>query len=448
MIYTIFYSSDQFIQNAIFMLAFLIGFVGLAVRYYLSEKDPHELYDLIRNELRPNKTKQLLGLRTEILLIEHKNDQTVFEKFKRHFRNQEDIKFSHFVADFSDTQLQESVLINCLARVDSVVFVRTKNLEKTPWVYEIVQRWAMENSNIPCLVVDKIYPEELSQLITHPIPQNFYFIPDDPKVLPWALLKRANQRTAAWRKLAKINRSITRNIAILVLVVTAALIVNYFIDRAKLFEYKASLQLSRADTEESIGNSHRNNFTALQEIYKEVAGQTKRQFEALFPNSNVTVAHWIRFGDKMFQISSSNTEKRIDQYYKTFLSTEWAIGCALLNENHHVIGWPPKAGSRSEKNIAGTVKVISISDRTRLVNHGCIFKPQKTREISSILCTSFNQTDDKEITVGVCIDTPTQLNFLDERALQFANERAHEFYTAISPSLQKKSILPFEVGVR
>lgn len=402
-LFAYFLKIDVIFSTAIYILVILFLCLGIYLRSR-GRRDPEKLYSYIKNDLLPNDSKRALGLKTDVVIVEATETQSVHIRFRKEFKNIDGIKFTHFVPDSSNINRQRSRLLDTLSGAESVVLIRTKELERTPWVYETVQEWALENSHAPCLVIDQLDPYELELLKTHPIPENFFFISDDAKSLPWSLLKRANQRTSAWRTLAKLNRATSRRLWALLFIAILAIAANHYFQ----------------------SRQRRENLNAIKEIYKSVAKQTKKQYENQFPSKEVTFSHWMRSDLFMYQLSSSG-DRPVEDYWRKGLFEDWAAGCVLRYRNHIV---------KAKKDV-GVFELTNMEGDPVTFEHGCKFAPQGSRPVRSILCVSSNQTDDDDNTVGICIDTPNESDIFDANSVEFMKERIKEFHTAFA-ALQKR----------
>jgi hypothetical protein len=419
-------ANEKIVNSTILLVIILIA---LLVARRKSDIDAHieqkPLYTLRTNTLPPSKTKKFLGIKTNLVFVAAKDSRNFFEDLRKELQLiHDDLEINHFVDDSLDQDLQQSRLLDVLDGADAVIVVRTTELENQPWVYEGLDAWARQNSNIPILVIDKIKKVEPSglPLRLNPIPEKFYVIPDDPASMPWRLLKIATERSIAWRNQASFNRSIALALLILAL---AGLLVGYLTNSSQRRRYDNLLQQQKRD-----------NYKQLQSMYTVIAEHTKKDYQDYQVSigeprdEKLNVSYWISYQGTYYQLSSSEEE-----YYQPWPSTKQSIiGCVLAGPNRTAL-WDSKM-ARPLVSLFNTKAIAPDSN--------CGYGDQRQRTLKSIVCASDGDSEnpDPDGIVGVCIFTESEINNVSKGSPLFIQQRVREFYQGINPFLKDKKLTP------
>jgi hypothetical protein len=405
-------ADEKFVYSIIFLVAILIVLLTIFVKSYLTaNNDQNILYSFITDSLLPNKSKKFLGIKTDIAILGAEENKGIVENFRNQFINTSEMKITPIICDSSEVELQKGDLRDRLSGVEAVIVVRTKELENKSWAYEVLEEWAFQNSHVACLVIDKIDPKELAQLKLSPIPEKYFFVPDDKGSLPWRLLKRANERALAWRHQASFNRLIAISVFILLL---TGLMSNYFMSSLHEKEYYGLLQRS----------------------YEEIAKQTKARYEHQVLNGikdeSLHVSYWFRHSGTLYQLSS--TDKRSAR--RTYTEhTPSVISCGFFIHPNSSVWW---AGSQTS--------MLSFNgEKSDLEGGICKFDPDPYRHIKSIICTTYNGSknpENPEDTVGICVFTQNETNIFNNYSPDFLKERTSEFYDFVSDFRKDKKLIP------
>lgn len=232
---TLFKTNTHILEFIFIVLAIIANFIILRKRSKTEENKELSLFDtFLTNNLPPNRSGEELLFNTEVAIIEDEGRAYFEQKLEKKFQHEskaddengvlakdEKLRFrlvpcASLDKDGIDKDDQERIIAdlkrdlkNALSNSEAVVIVRTEELEKDRWVYDAVEEWAKKNSEVPILFVR---PKDRKNYKKHEIADGYYWIPDDPKSLPWRLLKRAKDRAFAWRTQAGFNRAMVANI--------------------------------------------------------------------------------------------------------------------------------------------------------------------------------------------------------------------------------------------
>lgn len=439
---------DERILYSVILLAIILVIALSTFWPSTRSREQNALQTLATNNLLPNNTRKFLGLRTDIVIVGDKDSQPIFNRLRQALKQiHDDLEAHDFVSDAieasapevspseskslannSDTlanngdaldqELQKGKLLDVLSGADAVIVVRTTNLEKQSWVYDVVNQWAARNSNVPVLVIDQIKPSALP-LKLNPIPDNFYFIPDHQPSLSWRLLKRANERSLAWRSQASFNRSIALGVLILLI---AALVASYVLNSYQRKQY-----------DELVERQKKENYSLLQNMYSLIAQHTKADYEASSDNKDdkLNLSYWISYQGTYYPLSSTET----GHTHRHWRSDEQSIiGCALEGPNRTVV-WNEQKTQPLVKTFTGD----PVPD-----SRNCGYGKQGQRKLKSIVCASYSAVPDRDPDniVGICMFTENENNNLSERSSDFIKDRTREFYESVYPLLKERKLLP------
>lgn len=328
---TWFRSDTHILEFTVIALAISINFLILWLRSKIAEQENKELslfYTFRTNNLLPNQSGEELVLSTDVAVVEYKGRQYFIEKLKKKFESEpsdvnadrvedkdERLRFisvgcESFNKEGLDEDDQkrkiaelENDLQSRLSKSEAVVVIRTEELEKESWVYEAVDNWAYKNSEVPILFVR---PKDRVIYKKHKIADRFYWIPDDPKSLPWRLLKRATDRASAWRSQASYNRALVTNIISLSLMI---IWIGAFAIQHKISQYE----------------------TAIDGMYEALETKSLYQKEVIMKEDDkLHVSYWFVHNGKPYIFVSTEKNKTTNNYESNSKSI---IGCGFGSPN-------------------------------------------------------------------------------------------------------------------
>lgn len=414
--------NEKILYSILVLAVLLIG--RLADRVRRSQRSPDDEQKpsktLRTNQLLPNTTKKFLGLKTNLVIVGDGESQRIFEELRDELQTiDDDLDINDFVSDSRDRDLQRGQLLDVLAGADAVIVVRTHGLEKQPWIYDVVESWAGQNSNAPVLVIDKIESSGAA-LQLNPIPERFYFIPDHQASLPWRLLKRASERSLAWRNQASFNRSIGSALFILGL---SGLVIGYV----------TNANLRRRDNE-LVAQQKRDSYAQLQNIYTVIAKHTKEDFQEITGDKSddqLNASYWLRYQGTYYLLASS--EEILHRNWRSDKPS--IIGCVLASPNR-TVQWEEKNKDRPS--------VMSFTDVRIPVESNCGYGDQGQRQLKAIVCASYSESADPgpDNIVGVCMYSESENTKLITTSPDFIKKRTREFYEAVYPLLRDQKIVP------
>lgn len=177
---------------------------------------------------------------------------------------------------------------------------------------------------------------------------------------------------------------------------------------------------------------------ALEGVYKQIAHQTKDQFEETIlgtkedklKDSNLHVSYWYEsvHDNLLKQLGTTHQDTKGNTYG---VNEGSIIGCAYVHPNSSVrwdghapaIVWPYNQDKSSSNKQCGYAEVSTIN-----------FK--------SVICATYNNAPQKnsENTVGVCVFSPNVINLPNNKYHDFLKQKAEDFYNAILPILEQKTL--------
>jgi hypothetical protein len=192
-----------------------------------------------------------------------------------------------------------------------------------------------------------------------------------------------------------------------------------------------------ASDSELLQNQRKEYFDIFQRAYKQVALQTKEEFEttvigvkdAKYRDAKLNVSYWISHEDTLYQLG--NTEDH-PVLMKFPLNKKSVIGCGFAHQNHSV-EWD---------NTIGKGVVVSFNENPPFEDPDCRYAPEEQRKLKSIFCASYNANGPPETTVGICIFTESDRKIFVNNYHGFIRVKVEEFYKQISPALQNSYIVP------
>lgn len=447
-------------------LSFVIAviFINFVVLYLKSKTDESKelslFYTFRTNKLLPVRSGKRESYKVEIAVIEDKKRSYFRENLQDNFKREisfEDFKeYLSTLPRFKELRLNEHELrkflvkeikdrnlyfnpieidasknyteefrwlLDKLEKVTAVVVVRTSELEEKSDIYDAVNLWALQNQNseIPILFAknpDSEFPQ------VNKIAENFIPIPDEPRSLPWRLLKRAKERGRAWRIQAKYNRAMVWNIFYLALMCVYIGAI-WIITQSGQYETTKQGMTDASITEKQF-----------------------RKFTDIKDDENLNVSYW--FQDNGLPTLFATTEKP----HSTFTlpnAKENIIGCGFKFPNH-VVEW--RIGEHNNETNIDTSNVLVYNNYDKSIQgHECKMTLLETNKAKSIICATFNgknSVPDDPNTVGICVFTENELNknFKDLETndskikyRDFLRQKVEEYYSQyIGLILSKKAI--------
>jgi hypothetical protein len=427
---TLFGSDTHFLEFIFIILAILTNFVILWLRSKTEEnKELSLFYTFWTNNLRPNQSGTELLFNTEIAIIEDSEKAYFRERLEKKFQSEpkdgdkrrvpnrdEKLRFRpvlcpQFKIEEVDEDVQKRNIVNLketlkndLSSSEAVVIVRTEELEDKSWVYESINEWAYKNSEVPILLVR---PRDREKYKRHDLADKFFWIPDEPKTLPWRLLKRAKDRAFAWRVQASYNRAMVTNIFFLSLMFIW--IGFFWIQNEKSKYATVSKGMVRAM-------------------------ETKRRYEKeVLKNYNdqLHVSYWFVHNGKPYVFVTTENGDTQNNYDN---DKESLIGCGFF-EPSKITQWD------------GNVTVAFNFWKERIEDHGCRYKPRDDEPIGSIVCASYRPSgsSDPEDTVGICVfSTNKDASVLVGNYLEFVKDEVIKFYEDYHPLIKNNKVTPLE----
>jgi hypothetical protein len=187
-------------------------------------------------------------------------------------------------------------------------------------------------------------------------------------------------------------------------------------------------------------NQQKDYYRLAEKLYNAHAKQTKFQFEQLFMNNTkddkLNVSYWFSYNGELHQLSTTEDKTTHKQFHDNDQSI---IGCGFANPNYSV-QW-----DRTNNKI----EMFPINGDPRARNNSCNFAKEADRTLETIVCTTYNDSENRGNTVGICVFTESKGNvfindswdFLTKRT-EFLRGRTKEFYESIVDSLNNKELVP------
>ena len=426
---------NYLLQLVIAVLILLI--LGIKSHFDKSNNDQNTLITFFTDELLPNKVKRTLGLESHIVVIEDKGSVSVYESFRRQFPQKTEFVKKHFLADSSNLEDSKTRLEDSLSGAKSVIVVRTKELEKNRWVYDILLTWSTRHSDVPCLILDKIDPLEVEQLKLSPIPEKYYFIPDE-RAVGWRLLKRANGRGFAWRHQASFNRAAALS---LLLILLFGFVFNYLRNSAREKQYGDQLQSQHQniiDAQKNLLteiNKENTKYWLVRALYDGNARQAKNEIKALtqVEDSALNVSYWFQYNETLYQAGTTEEEQVLTNYPVDQSIKPSVIGCAFAHRNYSV-EWDYQTKK---------TRMVAINQQQIMDDSHCLYDNLPHKNMKSIVCSTYGFDGYPKNTVGICAFTNTEGYVLSISLLQkLLVEKTREFHNAVFPLLDSQKLVP------
>lgn len=188
-----------------------------------------------------------------------------------------------------------------------------------------------------------------------------------------------------------------------------------------------------------IQNQQKDYYDVLQGFSKQVAQQTKDQFEetvlgikeARYKDAKLNSSYWYSYNGTIYQLGTTHQESASHTYTVDEASI---IGCGFVHQNssvrwddtsNQVVVWP--------YNDAPTPK------------DSCKYATLQIAKIRSIVCSTYNGSgaNNPDQAVGVCVFTTGPRNVASNSNYhEFLKAKAEEFYNSIFKLLKDKALIP------
>ena len=453
------YRTDNHVLEIVFIcLAVLFNFTVLILRSQNEkENELYPFYTFVWNRTKPPKKTGQLMFKTRISIVEDEESSNFVERTKKKFLTDPQnilddnekriieksqkldvslISCSSLKIVTNDEEEKEREIINLkdnlksdLSESEAVIVVRKENLDKKTWVYEAINEWAIKNSDVPILFVR---PDDRSNYPKHEIADKFFWIPDNPKTLPWRLLTRAKKRASIWREQASYNRAMVTNITFLLLMFVY-LLGFYIFEKLKKID---ALESEKKQITETKDKEIANNLLLAKDKQKVLvkgikeATETKESYEEIVlkhNDSELNVSYWIRHDGKPFVFVT--TEKG-NKKYEFENNSSSIIGCAFSAPSK-LVQW----------NAISNTRVFEFTGNKEIKNHDCVMFP-RIEEITNIICSSYKPsgTVNDEETVGICIFTGGKKPINIDKNHVFLRKKTEAFYNNFVPYIKDKTI--------
>lgn len=475
----VFETDTHYLELIFIFLAIIVNFIILFLRSKAEEnKELTLFYTFWYDKLKPVKLGREQKYNVKIAVVEDEEKAYFSESLEQRFHkegislvvNADDpkLRFSLIEINSQTGENTESLIANfdeeydfALKNATAIVVVRTGGLEDNPWVYKAIDNWAYKHSEVPIL-----FAKEPNKPYKNEIADNYLWIPDDSKSLPWRLLQRALQRGKAWRIQSSYNRAMVWNIFYLSLM---CIVIGLFWVKAQKNDIQAK-QFAIGKLQDEINKTFevpRNEYYTshleaskipddnirrekMKPIWKSIALQTKSQFEKSIVNSEdkyLHVSYWFKENDVVRQFIT--TEERRPQTntpaHKDFIYDKTSvIGCGFLHQNV-ITEWDKNYQSHINNlwdwNYKNRPKIWDINEK-QIIDSDCVMFPESYRAMTSIVCDSFSK-DDIELTVGICVFTESGINIFGDNYRKFLRERTKEFFNEVYGLNKNKKLVSF-----
>jgi hypothetical protein len=334
----------------------------------------------------------------------------------------------------SPKQLKEN-----LGKFEAVVVVRTKELDEIDWVYNTIESWAYEHSEIPILFARALNDE----LEFNEIANRFKPITDDAKSLPWYLLKRANDRGKNWRTQATFNRALAWNIAYSVI-----LLMYFGLISVKGFYYED--RKNKIDTQTlTEGFNHiasvKNEFHdkiikySVNQIHKEDLEQTKIDEITKNVSIDVYISYWFTHEKEPNIFVTTEADGTKDKFP---LDTASIIGCGFVNKNR-IIDWSRENGSK-------TITNVWKFDKTQDKDTRCEMTELDNSPIDNIVCATYTDENYPDLPIGICMFTKLNQQYskeqvtlmFEEETRMFLYEKSKNFFAKFRKEIISMELIP------
>lgn len=378
---------------------------------------------LLKDELLPNETGGPLVFDAKVVVIADISEKGSFlrsleKEFERVDESTErNLTFVQVTCDELDPKKQKASLHCKLEAASAVVVVRTKELEFKNWLYEYIDTWAYQRSEIPIVFTELDPRYRKSQ-----IPERYFSIPPQARSLPWRLLQRAHERGSEWRGVARYNRVAVG--ACVMIAFTSAFIVIAMLPRQK----RERLELVKKHFDYTAVHLKTDYIRLLER------GDTDKNVP-IPSDSELQVSYWFNFENEARQFAS--TEDR-PKYMPFGFNKSSAIGTAFVLGNSVTEG--------DVKNIQSDNRIpIRIwKDDVHVDDPEAFLHQESYRTIKSIVCASHTGTPetDRTYTVGVCVFTETDKPIFRNEYRSLLRDAVRKLFQQARPHIERKEITP------
>ncbi|HBB96351.1 MAG TPA: hypothetical protein DC054_13270 [Blastocatellia bacterium] len=214
---------------------------------------PRALWQIIFNQLLPQKGTQLNQNLVKVLIIYDGSTESVVDSLAQEYRRSilQIIRFKY------TSKFERNTLLTLLESSDAVYFFCTEAIEQNAEIYDIVNNWSVSHSDKPVLAVNFLPPDASYNWA-------FNLIPKAGAVSGlWQLLARATERARQWRGQADL----FQRIWIWSLVVAALLCAFLYWSYFKAAQYASEEQTKLHQWEKTDSND----LIRLQDLWNALA---------------------------------------------------------------------------------------------------------------------------------------------------------------------------------
>ncbi len=386
-------------------------------RYKTSNEEVNLFWTLLTGELKPTQLGKLLSFNIDVLIIEDSEKTKSFsEEIKRIFKeevSEGNLKIVAFKPDKINFPEQQKKLETKLKNTKAVLVVKNENFDnpEMQWLYLVIDKWANENSELPCLFVSN----QNNKLKKDGISNKYLYIPRDGKYVPWRLMQRANDRSFLWNYQSDFNRLMLKHTLILIFALVTLIVfmgLSDYKDKKKnetsitqlqekrrielrqIYE-KRQIELRNKIKKYYLDNEDK---VLIQIVADQISTRFKEQFENSVFNSfddKIFVSYWVKdkIGKsvKFRNVGSSNPTSN---HVVLEDETELLVGCSFKN---------PKAFVEYVKFEDVDIVNLYTEERKALQNTSCRFKPEPGKDIKSMVCFTLGDYLTSDIAVAICI---------------------------------------------
>lgn len=411
---------DERPVELVFIFASVLANLGIILRTLRFDKNSEQSFirTFLYDELDADKSGKPLEFHTQVVVIEDESkNENFLGKLKLLLPSKEsgELILRGLAVGKSAVDLPTK-----LTNARAVLVIRTEELENTSWLYDALESWAFERSDVPILYT-YLAPEKRKSKV----PNHYRSIPNDPASVPWMLMQRASQRGFDWRRVASFNRLLATNFVIL-------LVVSFLLGFSL------------------ITSQQKDEYAALQSVFAGIARQTKVDYQKLTPDQrdgDFDVSYWFRYKGEFHWLRKPDiyqlifTEDKPTHMYMTD-NKQSCIGCAFA------YGSVPGYGRVITQWEAGKPDVVIWNDKDESISDpACKFTVEYGTGPNTVVCGAFNESNtpfDPNLTVGICVFTRGQKLIIgaDRAYRDFLRNRVNEFYRASYALIKKKELIP------
>ena len=422
--------SEKIIEFLIVPIVVLVNIL-LVLRFSRNKENENINFvsNFIHDRFHPTDEGAVIPLDYEIFVIEDEAHSNEFrEKTQKHLKWANDkLTFKSFDwAEYQDPAKQPEALKEIIKKKKAVIVVRTKELEEKEWVYQIVEDWAHDNPDAPCLYVNNL--DEGDQISK--VPKYICIMPLDERTTPWMLLKRSVDRSLAWRSQASFNRFVAKSFAILFSLSLTVGLFLWFSEANKVVrkESEKVTAITQKDDEKNKAISLNKKETESARKGMHAAFKTKEHFATMarMHGLELNVSYFMRYEERpcVFVTTESIPVKNC------FDKEEDSVINYVFNNIGSAAQWNKSNFQKSEDGDWGKCNVFDKNGSEKdKKDHDCKMQG-RNEEIESIVCVSYESSNlNRNNTVGICLFSVKGMVEFDKIDRGFLKTEAMNFYT-------------------